>query len=136
MKVTVVKIEHGIHVTKQSKQWTKKTKPYNKNEPTQREGRVWTRMGRSCIHKWNEFELEPTTKGINCHPMNIKKTLGEQRALTTTNLKNQLTNKRPIRIEVLIRTGRKGAKVKTIYLRDCAAPVKRTENHKNNHHEI
>jgi hypothetical protein len=56
--------------------------------------------------------------------------------LTTTNLKNQLINKRPIGTEVLIGTGRKGDKVKMIYLRDCAVPVKRTENHKNNHHEI
>jgi hypothetical protein len=98
---------------------------------------VLTEMGRSCIHKQNGFDPEPTTKGINCHhPMNIKKTFGEQRALTTTNLKNQLINKRAIRTEVLIRTGRKGAKVRMIYLRDCGTPVKRTENHKNNHHEM
>jgi hypothetical protein len=51
--------------------------------------------------------------------------------LTPTNLKTQSINKSTNGTEVLIDMGRKRAKVGTVYLRGRAAPVKRTQNHKN-----
>jgi hypothetical protein len=53
-----------------------------------------------------------------------------------TNLKNKSINESTNGTEVLIGKERKGAKVGTVYLRGRAAPIKRTQNHKNNHHGI